>query len=130
MKFDDRINIITPGLKNIDHYTYSTSRTNLLSLMNESHIVIDQMLIGWYGLKAVEALALDCKVICYIEEDLKDYLPENCPIIQANVLNLEKILEETIINFNFEEKIDNRLYIKNNHSIEIYKSFFKSLWSN
>jgi hypothetical protein len=55
----------------------------------EADIVIDQMIIGWYGLKSVEALAAGRQVICYIDKHLESFLFADCPIFNANINTLE-----------------------------------------
>ena len=41
-------------------------------------IVIDQLLVGWYGVLSMEAMAMEKTVIAYIREDLTDYLAIAC----------------------------------------------------
>lgn len=59
-------------------------------------LVIDQLLIGTYGVVAVEAMLSQKPVICYIREDLKDKYPADLPIINANPDNIYDILKATI----------------------------------
>ena len=40
--------------------------------MSRADVVIDQLLIGWYGMVAIEAWALGKPVICYIRPDLPE----------------------------------------------------------
>lgn len=44
----------------------------VLEAMSRADVVIDQLLIGWYGMVAIEAWALRKPVICYIRPDLPD----------------------------------------------------------
>ena len=44
----------------------------VLEAMKRADVVIDQLLIGWYGMVAIEAWALGKPVICYIRPDLPD----------------------------------------------------------
>jgi glycosyltransferase involved in cell wall biosynthesis len=64
-------------------------------------IVIDQMLVGWYGGFAVEAMALAKPVISYIrKEDLKfipNEMSEEIPIVSATVGSLEEDLANLIV---------------------------------
>lgn len=97
----------------------------------DSDIVVDQLLLGWYGLFAVEAMALGKPVISYIREDLKKY-HENLPVISANPDDIQDVLEKLIINSDIrEEKGRAGLeYVKKVHDyriigkrlIEIYNS--------
>ena len=60
-------------------------------------LLIDQLLVGWYGGLAVECMALGKPVVCYIrEEDLK-FIPvqmrRDLPIIQATPATLYTVLK-------------------------------------
>ncbi len=71
----------------------------LLKTMGQADIIIDQLLVGWYGGQAVEALALGKTVLSYIHPpylELVEFGGE-IPIINTNSWSLENDLE-TIIN--------------------------------
>lgn len=96
---DDRIEFIyTKDLNRETGLVYTVSRYELFQLYQEADIVIDQLIIGWYGLQSVEALLAKCQVLCYIEEGLKKYLYENCPIVPTDAIHLEKDLRKVIQN--------------------------------
>lgn len=61
-------------------------------------VVVDQLRIGWYGVLAVEAMALGKAVICYIRDDLKHYLPYPPPLATANPDNLYQVLKDLASN--------------------------------
>lgn len=91
------IRLILPAENNVERKTnYSASRYELFSYYNEADIVIDQMIIGWYGLLSVEALVAGKYVVSYVEESLKEELFPECPIKMADVNTLEKVLIEII----------------------------------
>ncbi|MEO0173087.1 MAG: hypothetical protein ABIL13_07570 [candidate division WOR-3 bacterium] len=77
-----------------------------LKIYQEAHLVIDQVLVGWYGGLAVEVMKMGIPVAVYInEEDLK-YIP----------YEMANQLRETVINvnpFDLEERIS--YYIENSH---------------
>ncbi len=56
-------------------------------------IVIDQVIVGWYGFFAVEAMSQGKPVISYIRDDIKHYLPYPFPIANANPENIESVIE-------------------------------------
>lgn len=58
----------------------------------EADIIIDQLRIGWYGVLAVEAMALGKAVVTYIRDDLRHYLPDPRPLEIANPDNLYQVL--------------------------------------
>jgi hypothetical protein len=61
-------------------------------------LLIDQIYVGWYGGLAVELMALETPVICYLREDDLDYIPEDMkndlPIIRASPETLQSVLEK------------------------------------
>jgi hypothetical protein len=97
LKTNDHIEYLnTKHLNRETGTVYTVSRYELFQLYQEADIVIDQMVIGWYGLQSIEALLSNCLVICYIDEDLKKYLYPNCPILSANINELESKLLNAI----------------------------------
>ncbi|MDP2683939.1 MAG: hypothetical protein Q8P20_02675 [bacterium] len=58
-------------------------------------LIIDQLLIGWYGGFAVEMMALGKPVICYLDDRISHLVPfyNDIPIINANPQTLYKKIE-------------------------------------
>lgn len=129
-EFGETIEFITPEPQLNEIMSYPTTRYDLLNLMAKSNIVIDQLVIGWYGLKAVEALMLNCEVICFIEDKLLDYLPKGTPLINSNVLNVECRLRELIQQIQSSGSIKSGKveYVRIHHNIQSYKDYFKTIW--
>ncbi len=99
-KEDDRFEFIyTRELNKETGSTYTVSRYDLFQLYAEADIVIDQLVIGWYGLQAIEALLANCLCVAYIEDEFKEYLDPLCPIINANANNLKKVIKSLIDQF-------------------------------
>ena len=98
-------------------------------------IAIDQLLIGWYGLFAAEAMMLGKPVICYIRSDLRKYMPE-LPIVSAGPENLADVLKKTIKDYNLQEKLSiaGPIFARKHHeSRAVAKKFldiYKSLYSH
>lgn len=63
------------------------SRDAALARYREADVIIDQLMIGWYGGLAVEAMALGKPVICHIEAGDLAFIPAAmagaCPLIRA-----------------------------------------------
>lgn len=69
-------------------------------LLEEADIIVDQLLVGWYGGLAVEAMALGLPVVCYLREEDLSFLPTemklDCPVIKADPDNIYEVLKHTI----------------------------------
>lgn len=108
--------------------------TNLETLkrLANADLVIDQMRIGWYGVLAVEAMALGKPVVAYIRDDLVDKLEKGCPILVSNPDRLKQDLNVWIKDSKKLEMIGKkgRRFTKNYHcskvvakkALEIYDS--------
>jgi glycosyltransferase involved in cell wall biosynthesis len=76
--------------------------TQVKDIMQAADLVIDQLLVGWYGGVAVEAMALGKPVVCYVREEDLRFIPkrmeEDLPIINANPGNLYHVLDRHINN--------------------------------
>jgi len=126
LEYPDIVKIVIPTAKD---YYYALTRYKLLEEMNKADIVIDQMIIGWYGLKSVEALALGCEVICYIDDDLKKYMFDDTPIIVANVNNLYQELKRLVeFRLTKTDKTKNLEWVNKYHSIESNNQILKNIW--
>lgn len=127
------IRLILPSKNNTDRKTnYSTSRYQLFGYYKEADIVIDQMIIGWYGLLSVEALAVGKYVVSYIEDSLKKELFPDCPIKIANVNTLEAVLieciEAVIKNENTQICDAEQDWVKKFHTIENMNNVLLAAW--
>jgi glycosyltransferase involved in cell wall biosynthesis len=71
-----------------------------LEFYRKADLVIDQVLAGWYGGLAVEAMAMGKPVACYIRESDLDCLPEgmqkDLPIVRVSPDTLETDLERAL----------------------------------
>ena len=67
-------------------------------LYQRADLLIDQLLIGWYGGLAVELMALGKPVICYIRHEDLQLIPEvmrrDLPIIHATPATLYNVLKQ------------------------------------
>ncbi|HEX7456422.1 MAG TPA: glycosyltransferase family 4 protein [Candidatus Nanoarchaeia archaeon] len=111
------------------------SRKDLYKKMSVADLIIDQLLIGWYGGLSVEAMALGKPVVCYLKEEYVKLVPfgKNIPIINANKDNLAEVLERLIKNRKGLAAIGKRGYefVKKVHDAKIiaeqYKKVYESL---
>jgi hypothetical protein len=114
-----------------DYKDKPVSRYELFKLYKESDIVIDQLIIGWYGLQSIEALAAGKHVISYVDANLNSFLYPDCPLELADkntlehvVLNvIEKILKRK--HTNSASQID---WLKKYHTIENNNDVLVKAW--
>ena len=73
-------------------------RQELLERISKADIIVDQLLIGWYGGQAVEAMVMGKIVMCYLHPlylGLTSF-SQKIPIINTNYWSLEEDLESLI----------------------------------
>jgi len=74
------------------------SNTEARKLYERADLVVDQLLAGWYGGFAVEAMALGKPVICYLRDSDFGFLPEamrsELPLINAQPANIFDVMRE------------------------------------
>lgn len=93
-------------------------------LYKKSDIIIDQLRIGWYGVLAVEAMALGKVVVSFIRDDLLKHFDKANPIAVADPLSIKNTLRELITNISLREKLSKagREYCEQVHdSVKIAK---------
>lgn len=95
-------------------------------------LVIDQILVGFYGVFAVEAMLLGKPVVCYIRDDIWDEIKDECPIYNANPDNLYDVLESILKNPEQlkERGVMSREYALKYHSPENVASYILSKLEN
>ncbi len=67
----------------------------LVARLAEADVVVDQLFMGWYGMVAVEAMALGKPVLCYIRPDFEPRL-HDCPILRCQIEDLADRLAEAL----------------------------------
>lgn len=66
------------------------------AVLEKCDILVDQLRIGWYGVLAVEGMALGKCVISYVRKDLEKHLGDEPPIKLANPDTIESSLSDVI----------------------------------
>ena len=73
-------------------------RAEARAALERADLVVDQLLAGWYGGVAVEAMALAKPVVCYIRDGDLRFLPPDMrrelPVINATPSNMYEVLKE------------------------------------
>ena len=96
---------------------FDMSHEEAIEVYKKADIVIDQLLIGSYGILACECMALGKPVICYIlEENIAKY-GEDFPIVNANIHTLSDVIKELILSPEKRHNIGkaSRLYAEKVH---------------
>ncbi|MBC7231414.1 MAG: glycosyltransferase family 4 protein [Actinobacteria bacterium] len=72
------------------------SNREVREIIAQADIVIDQLLLGAYGVVATEAMALGKPVICYLRQDILEQYPIPPPIVNANPDNIVDVLRDLL----------------------------------
>ncbi len=110
---------------------YTLTRYELLRYYKSCDIIIDQMIVGWYGMQTIEAVFADKIVFVYIDPALEKFHQPNANIKISNIANLKGKMSEFILLTTDENKkcSDNISleWINNNHIIEKHYAKFSFL---
>lgn len=87
-------------------------------IYERADIIVDQLMIGWYGVLSVEAMALGKPVIAYIREDLERDFKGEMPLINANPNTIKDRLRGVISDKEMRREYANRSrnYFDKTHS--------------
>jgi len=107
------------------------SNLDVLDLISEADILIDQLIIGWYGVLAVEAFSMGIPVVSYIRDDLWADFSNNLPVINANQGNVYTVLKSLIDNPLLLNNIgtQSKKYFDDNHEATKVASMALNIYS-
>ena len=69
--------------------------SELRAILADADVVVDQVFMGWYGMVAVEAMALGKPVLCFIRDDFEPRLAD-CPLVRCTKDDLAARLAEVL----------------------------------
>lgn len=76
------------------------TRDELRSLYESADVVVDQLLLGWYGGLAVEAMALELPVVAFLREDDLEFVPAEMraeiPVVRAEPRTIYEVLRQLL----------------------------------
>jgi len=110
--------------------------SELIKLIQSADIVIDQLIMGWHGMFALEAMAAGKPTICYMREDLVGlYEDAECvnrgeiPLINATPGTIKPVLEDMFENKEMwnEQGRKSRAYVEKYHSLSAVGDFFDEI---
>ena len=84
------------------------SNTEALERYRQCDIVVDQLLVGWYGVLSMEAMALGKTAIAYIRDDLTGYFRDGMPLLNANPDTIKGVLRTAIKDRELREETGRR----------------------
>jgi glycosyltransferase involved in cell wall biosynthesis len=108
--------------------------TELHALMQNCDVIADQLLIGWYAMFAIEAMALGKPVLCYTRTDLENLYvqadllePGELPLINCNPSNIVEVIRK-LVNASPSELTElgerGRAYVERRHSLDVIGRMF------
>jgi glycosyltransferase involved in cell wall biosynthesis len=72
------------------------THVEVLERIRAADIVVDQLVMGWYGGVAVEAMALAKPVVCFIDEDGNPF-GERLPVVRSSPATLAESIRELVL---------------------------------
>lgn len=100
-------------------------------IYRKADIIVDQLIIGSYGVFAIEGMALGKPVITYLMPDMIDNFPKELPIQNANIENIEDVLRKLIISPELRRKIGiaGRKYVEDYHDYRKVALYLKQIYN-
>lgn len=93
------------------------SQVEAYSVYKKADIIIDQLLIGAYGVFALEGMALGKPVIAYISDDVAGSYPEGLPIVNASIDTIKSQIEKLLLDakLRYDIGVAGRKYVEDYH---------------
>ncbi len=105
----------------------------------EADVIVDQLVIGWYAMFAIEAMASGKPVICHLRRDLEElYVAtgllqgfDEIPIIRADAFSFKEVVRNLYVNRDILEVAagKGRGYIERHHSVEAISLVFSDIFA-
>lgn len=77
-------------------------RADAIKQYERADVIVDQLVIGWYGGLGVECMAMGKPIICYIREEDMHFLPnrmaDDIPIVNASPFSIYAKLKDLLDN--------------------------------
>jgi|GEM_PF-543734 len=101
-----------------------------VSWYRRADIVIDQLLIGAYGVLTMEAMALGKPVICYVRDDLFRPVYGELPIVNANPDNIKDRIRQLVKDFEMRREFSarGRAFVEEHHDANRVSLELKDLY--
>jgi glycosyltransferase involved in cell wall biosynthesis len=105
-------------------------------IMASVDIVADQLIVGWYAMFALEAMAMEKPVLCYLREDLQHLYvvsglvsADEIPIINCSLLTVKETIRDLVLNRDKLPEIGKRSreYVIKHHSTQAVGKVFDGI---
>jgi hypothetical protein len=85
----------------------SATRDQVLRRIRAGHVLVDQLLLGWYGAVSVEAMAAGRPVLCYVREDEAEDNPfgAELPIVRTTPESLGEDLRRVVLDADLRRRL-------------------------
>jgi hypothetical protein len=113
-KLSQKYHISYQRIENMDH-------EQAINLINDSDIVLDQLIIGTYGSLAMESMAMGKCIVSFINPNLDTPHNEPIPIWNTTIENVYDRIEEIILSFEKRLSLSNkaRNYVERNNDCNL-----------
>jgi len=115
----------------------SVPNSQMPDLIRAADVMIDQLILGWYAMFALESMALGKPVVCYVRPDLRDFYvsadligPDELPLIEASVGTIKDTLMQLASMPRpalCEIGLRSRAFVQKHHSIEAVGRVFDQI---
>jgi len=119
-------------------YLNNIPSKNMRYYQVQADIIIDQLVYGWWGSSAIEAMCLGKPTICYLNEGLKNEFfkaftqYQTLPIIEANTENIYNVIKKLVSDKNFRDEagVKARAFAEQHFDVKKNTDKFISLMNN
>lgn len=104
-------------------------------IYKKADIIVDQLILGTYGVFSIEGMALGKPVVTYISEEMLAALPKELPIVSANKFTLYEELEKLVLDGHLRKKLgeNGRKYAETYHDnvviAQVLKNIYEGKWA-
>jgi glycosyltransferase involved in cell wall biosynthesis len=114
----------------------SVSNDEIREAMAGVDIVADQLVVGWYAMFAIEAMAMGKPVLCYLRKDLIELYcragllePEEPPIVNCSPATVTQALRQLVESETYRQEIGqrSRQFVERHHSLEAVGRVFDGI---
>ncbi|WP_175530594.1 glycosyltransferase [Brevibacillus centrosporus] len=108
----------------------NTSHEEAKKIYQHADIIVDQILGGSHGLLSLEAMAMGKPVICYLTDFMKEFYPQELPIVSASPETIEARIEMLLKDFELRKELGvrGRKYVETYHDLNKVSSALKDIY--